>query len=208
MGTVASSKTAPLKGPPRQDCLYCDCTGRGGLLIRPCPNTWLVPYWPRQRCDGVACRSWEGKDVCWTSERGGWGLVGVRVYLPSALWLGQSQYLIEGSQQPRGLAGEAKAFLHRRDGALEVAGDHELCQLQQTVAQDEELPEGGRGHSDAVGRGTGRQWGDRGAGRQRWGWGRRKSKAMRGARNRDGETVRETYTQEERVRESQEQEER
>ena len=54
----------------------------------------------------------------------------------------QGQYLIEGGQQPRCLTGEAEALLHRGDGALEVAGDHELCQLQQAVAQDEELVEG------------------------------------------------------------------
>lgn len=40
------------------------------------------------------------------------------------------------------MTGEAEALLHRGDGALEVAGDHELCQLQQAVAQDEELVEG------------------------------------------------------------------
>lgn len=88
--------------------------GGGALLISPCPNTWLVPLLAKTMlkepakkvlggsCDGVACRHLEGKDLCW-NMRG--GLVGLQ--------LGQGQYLIEGSQQPRGLAGEAKAFLHR-----------------------------------------------------------------------------------------------
>lgn len=60
------------------------------------------------------------------------------------LRLHQGRYLVEGSQQPRGLTGEAEALLHRGDGALEVAGDHELCELQEAVAQDEELPGGPR----------------------------------------------------------------
>lgn len=172
METGASSQTAPPKGPPRQDCLSCDCAGRGGLLIGPCPNMWLVPHWPRQHCDGAACRSWERKDVCWTSERGGWGLMGVRVHLPPTLGLRWGQYLVEGSQQPRGLAGEAKALLHRGDGALEVAGDHELCQLQQAVAQDEELWEGGgdtamRGAEGQGDSGEREAWGDRDAGGER-----------------------------------------
>lgn len=58
------------------------------------------------------------------------------------LRLCRGQYLVEGGQQPRGLTGEAEALLHRGDGALEVAGDHELRQLQQAVAQHEELSEG------------------------------------------------------------------
>lgn len=47
--------------------------------------------------------------------------------------------LIESGQHPRLLAGEAVASLDGGDGALHVAGHQQLCQLQQTVTQHEEL---------------------------------------------------------------------
>lgn len=94
---------------------------------------------------GAVCRSWEGKGHVGGNKKLG-GKVG-------------GHYLIEGRQQSRGLAGEAEAFLHCGDGALEVAGDHELRQLQQAVAQDEELPEEPQGPQWARARETGgRQW--------------------------------------------------
>lgn len=47
--------------------------------------------------------------------------------------------LIERSQNPRLLTGEAVASLDGRDGALHVAGHQKLRQLQKTVTQHEEL---------------------------------------------------------------------
>lgn len=104
----------------------------------------------------------------------------------------QGPYLVEGGQQPRGLTGEAEAFLHCGDGTLEVAGDHELRQLQQTVAQDEDLSEGPWGRQWAEG------WGDRRGAREELGK-EREREATRRAKNRDGETEsEETDAQEER----------
>lgn len=48
-------------------------------------------------------------------------------------------HLIESSQHPRLLTGEAVAPLDGGDGALHVAGHQELRELQQTVTQHEEL---------------------------------------------------------------------
>lgn len=47
--------------------------------------------------------------------------------------------LIKSSQEPRLLAGEAVALLDGGDGALHVARHQQLRQLQQTVAEHEEL---------------------------------------------------------------------
>lgn len=57
--------------------------------------------------------------------------------------------LVERSQEPRLLAGEAVAFLDGGDGALHVARHQQLRQLQQTVTQHEELQRGRRPRGQA-----------------------------------------------------------
>lgn len=53
--------------------------------------------------------------------------------------LTSSADLIERSQNPRLLTGEAVTSLDGGDGALHIAGHQKLRQLQQTVTQHEEL---------------------------------------------------------------------
>lgn len=99
--------------------------------------------------------------------RGGEHLPGFPAASPAPWLCRRGQYLVEGGQQPRGLAGEAEALLHGGDGALEVAGHHELRQLQQAVAQHEGLGAGagGRRGRDRV-RGTDTGGAGGGGGRQ------------------------------------------
>lgn len=48
-------------------------------------------------------------------------------------------YLVERGNHSRGVAAEAIAFLDGGDGALEVGAVHQLGELQEAVAQDEQL---------------------------------------------------------------------
>lgn len=74
----------------------------------------VFPTWPRHTSKGSACQA-------------PWMLLS----FPADL--------IKSSQHPRLLAGEAVTSLDGGDGALHVAGHQKLGQLQQTVAEHEEL---------------------------------------------------------------------